>query len=247
MCFPVGVGVGGNVGFRGATTTTSGDLEVSDDSACFVDALVHNETKNGDDRQGQGHIYSTGGGDGGGDAHNNNNHHHNHNYPQPTNSLNGLRSGMGGGEGYPRVEGVRPAGTSHPSLIGISSGIYPHAPPSFSTLSSPIASNSSPSTPITRPLSGPSLHNNNIHGPGGVGTGIAASAAAATMGDLGTPLTEIGSPADIEMDHYVEEDEVDGGFSYVRALDRRGGKYCSSISSPTNITIDEITTNQHHQ
>ena len=45
------------------------------------------------------------------------------------------------------------------------------------------------------------------------------------MGDLGTPLTEIGSPADIEMDHYVEEDEVDGGFSYVRALDRRGGTY----------------------
>ena len=40
-----------------------------------------------------------------------------------------------------------------------------------------------------------------------------------TLGDLGTPVSEAGSPADIDMDTYIHSDHMDGGFSHRNSIE----------------------------
>ena len=59
-----------------------------------------------------------------------------------------------------------------------------------------------------------------------------ASSVADSMGDLGTPVTEVGSPAEIDMDAYVAEESEDGGFRSVNRMEsHNNGRNFSSTTT----------------
>ena len=76
------------------------------------------------------------------------------------------------------------------------------------------------------------------------------------LGDLGTPVAEAGSPADIDMDTYVQSDYMDGGFSQRNSTELKSGikskskiqniiENNNSISNDNNYDDDMNNVNEH--